>query len=103
MQESDSGDKQWHMFLLGGIWYLSHDDADTAKAAIRTDDNSLGVHQPGGSTDGSLSMATAAGTFVPPNMTTAERDALSPRNGSIIYNTTTGTLQGYTASSWSNL
>lgn len=38
-----------------------------------------------------------------PRLTTAQRDALSPANGDIIYNTTTATVQARTGGSWSNL
>lgn len=39
---------------------------------------------------GVLDVASTSGTFVPPRMTTVQRDALSsPPNGSVIYNTTT--------------
>jgi integrin beta 8 len=36
-------------------------------------------------------------------MTTTQRDAMTPINGMIIYNTTTNTIQGYQNSAWSNL
>jgi hypothetical protein len=38
-----------------------------------------------------------------PSMTTTQRDALSADNGVIIYNTTTGKLQGKQAGTWSDL
>jgi len=38
-----------------------------------------------------------------PSLTTAQRNALSPMFGMIIYNSTTGTVQGYTGSGWSDL
>jgi hypothetical protein len=39
--------------------------------------------------------------FLPPRMTTAERDAISnPANGSLIYNTTTNAYNFYNGSSW---
>lgn len=36
-------------------------------------------------------------------MTTAQRDAMTAVDGMIIYNTTTGTIQGYQSGAWSNL
>ena len=36
-------------------------------------------------------------------MTTTQRDAMTPINGMIIYNTTTNTIQGYQNGAWSNL
>ena len=38
-----------------------------------------------------------------PPMTTAERDALSPGNGRIIYNTTTNQTEAYENGSWVDL
>ncbi|HUS01004.1 MAG TPA: hypothetical protein VMY77_04720, partial [Chitinophagaceae bacterium] len=44
--------------------------------------------------------STTAG-FLPPRMTTAERDAIaSPATGLVIYNTTTNLLNFYNGSSW---
>jgi hypothetical protein len=37
------------------------------------------------------------------NITTSERDALSPTNGYLIYNSSTGKFQGYAGGSWVNL
>ena len=37
-----------------------------------------------------------------PTMTTAQRDALTPIAGMIIYNTTTGTIQQYVSGAWEN-
>ena len=40
--------------------------------------------------------------FLPPRMTTAQRDAISsPAQGLVIYNTTTNRLNGYNGSNWS--
>lgn len=36
-------------------------------------------------------------------LTTTERDALTPTNGMLIYNTTLGKFQGYEAGAWANL
>lgn len=36
-------------------------------------------------------------------MTTAQRDAMTAVDGMIIYNTTTGTIQGYQSGAWGNL
>lgn len=37
-----------------------------------------------------------------PTMTTAQRDALTPVNGMVVYNTTTGTIQQYVSGAWGN-
>lgn len=41
--------------------------------------------------------------FKAPSYTTTERDALSPQNGMIIYNTTTARIQGYSNGSWQDI
>jgi hypothetical protein len=41
------------------------------------------------SPQGALDVSSTAGAFIVPRMTTAERNALTPVNGMIIYNTTT--------------
>jgi hypothetical protein len=38
-----------------------------------------------------------------PRMTTTERDAMSPINGMIIYNSTDDKFQGYGAGAWGNI
>ena len=37
------------------------------------------------------------------NLTTVQRDALTPANGMIIYNTTDNKFQGYENGAWANL
>lgn len=37
------------------------------------------------------------------NLTEAERDALSPTNGTIIFNTTSGTFQSYSGGAWTDV
>jgi hypothetical protein len=41
--------------------------------------------------------------FLPPRMTTTQRDAIEPATGLIVYDTTTNNLQCYDGSSWNNL
>jgi hypothetical protein len=62
--------------------------------------------QPGGVTGNpastlALEVTSNAQGFAPPRITTAERDAVTGwGNGTMIYNTTTGTFQGYAVGSW---
>ena len=41
--------------------------------------------------------------FLPPRMTTTQRDAIEPATGLIVYDTSTNKLQCYDGSSWNNL
>jgi len=47
-----------------------------------------------------LDVVSTTGAFVPPRMTTTQRDALTAANGMMIYNTTTGALNYYKAGVW---
>ena len=47
-----------------------------------------------------LTLSNGGGAFVAPQMTTTQRNAMSPANGWIIYNTTTNQMQGYINGSW---
>lgn len=48
--------------------------------------------------------SVAASSFVQfPVLTTVQRDALTPANGMVVYNTTAGLFQGYAAGAWVNL
>ena len=38
-----------------------------------------------------------------PSMTSTQRNALSPVNGDLIYNTTVNYIQGYQANAWVNM
>ncbi|MDY6893845.1 MAG: hypothetical protein SVO01_00280 [Thermotogota bacterium] len=61
----------------------------------------IGTSSP--TTSAALEVTSTVGAFIPPRLTTTQRDALTPTNGMLIYNTTTGTMQGYTSGSWSDL
>lgn len=51
-----------------------------------------------------LTLTSTSKGFLPPRMTTAERDAIvSPATGLVIYNTTVNSLQLYNGSNWSTL
>lgn len=52
---------------------------------------------------GQLELSTTTGGLLVPRLTTTQRDALTPSNGLIIYNTTTAKFQGYEAGAWANL
>ena len=74
---------------------------------IRTDaaNNAVGINQ-SAPIDGSAIFEIESTTkgFLPPRMTTTERNAISaPAAGLVIYDTTTNKLQCYNGSTWNNL
>jgi hypothetical protein len=50
-----------------------------------------------------LHLNTTTGAFVPSKLTTTQRDALTPLDGMLIYNTSTGKFQGRAAGAWVDL
>lgn len=61
----------------------------------------IGTNSP--ATSGALDIRSTTGALIVPRLTTAQRDALTPVPGMIIYNTTLNKLQCYIAASWDNL
>lgn len=55
------------------------------------------------SIDGILELLSNKGALLLSRLTTVERDALTPANGMIIYNTSLNKFQGYENGAWSNL
>lgn len=54
-------------------------------------------------TDALLELRSTVGALLVPRMTTAQRNALTPIDGMIIYNSTTGALEGYQSAAWAAL
>jgi hypothetical protein len=52
---------------------------------------------------GPMTVTGATSFFLPPRLTTAERNAISPTDGAVIYNTTTSKLQVRTGGAWVDL
>ena len=66
----------------------------------------VGGNQKSATSFGSIAQfdVVEAGTVLSaPQMTTTQRDALTPTNGWIIYNTTESKVQGRENGSWSNI
>ena len=47
-----------------------------------------------------LTLSNGVGAFASPQMTTTQRNAMTPANGWIIYNTTTNQMEGYINGAW---
>ena len=54
----------------------------------------------GGVISGSVSFSGATTTFTPPTLTTTQRDALTPTEGMLVYNSTTHKLNLRTVATW---
>lgn len=63
----------------------------------------VGIGTAAPATSALLELASTTGALLVPRMTTTQRDALTPVNGMIIYNSTTATMQGYIAGAWTNM
>lgn len=53
--------------------------------------------------EGYLIATTTAGTFRPPNLTTTQRNALTPQSSDFIWNTSSSTLQYYDGANWQTI
>ena len=86
----------------GTFVWADSTDADFAS----TGDNQFLIRASGGigigttSPQGALDVSSTTGAFIVPRMTTAQRDALTPVNGMIIYNTTTNKFNFYENGAW---
>jgi hypothetical protein len=49
-----------------------------------------------------LDVSSTTSAFLPPRMTTAQRDLITPVAGMVIYNTTTNKHQGYNGTTWND-
>ncbi len=84
-------------------FYVVTDKAGAAHVAMKIlGSGKIGIGA-GPTSSSELAIASTTGAFVLPRMTTAQRDALTPLNGMIIYNTTTTAVEAYEAGAWGNL
>lgn len=63
-------------------------------------ESEVGIRSLGAGGDAAITLADPIRL---PNLTTAERDALTAANGWLIYNTTTSKIQAYAGSAWVDL
>ena len=84
------------LYNSGVATIRSRDDA-YALAALNIEASSVGINSTSPATSAALDVASTTKGFLPPRMTTAQRDAISaPAAGLIIYNTTTNKLNVFT-------
>jgi hypothetical protein len=73
-----------------------------AQNVVTTGDGSFGTASP--DAKAALTVTSTTKGFLPPRMTTAQRDAItSPTAGLILYNSTTNKLQVRTNTAWTDL
>jgi hypothetical protein len=82
-----SNNVNWLTRFTGGGWLINN-----TASAVTTQTPSTAFEVNG-----------TTGAVLLPRLTTAQRDALTPTNGMILYNTTTDKLQAYAAGAWVDL
>lgn len=76
---------------------------DETKDTVSILDANVGIGTSTPNTSSALDITSTTGALLLPRMTTTQRDALTPANGMLIYNTTLNKFQGYENSTWMNL
>lgn len=77
-------------------------NTSTAALAVR-DDSKVGIGTNSVDSGATLEVDGTTGGILFPRLTTTQRDALTPVNGLMIYNTTTSKFQGYAGGAWVDL
>lgn len=78
--------------------------ATTATAALAVrDDSRVGIRTNSIDAGATLEVDGTTGGILFPRLTTTQRDALTPTNGLMIYNTTDNKFQGYAGGAWVDL
>lgn len=88
--------------FLDGVSSAWNSSSGITSLSTPTDRVGIGTAVP--STKAKLQVDSTTQGFLPPRMTTAQRDAItSPPAGLIIFNTTTSSIETYSGSAWVNL
>ncbi|WP_415325843.1 hypothetical protein [Chryseobacterium sp. MMS23-Vi53] len=77
--------------------------SDEAPAMVLTNNKNVGIGTTDPNSSAILELSSTNRGFLPPRMTTAQRDALNPKPaGIMIYNTSVNIMQYWNGSSWQN-
>jgi len=98
----------------GGVIDMNPSNRNSVKFRVRGDNDifliqsnpagdNLGIGASSPDASAKLQIDSTTKGFLPPRMTTTQRDAIEATAGLIIYDTTTNNLQCYDGSSWNNL
>ena len=82
---------------------LVEDSAGTDMLTIKNNGQMFVGDIQSGELSDKLQIDSTTQGFLPPRMTTTQRDAMEPATGLVIYDTSTNKLQCYDGSSWNNL
>jgi len=95
-----SGDTVTSVHDTSALFMLTNANVSTKMAMLGSGSTGFGTQSPAVSS--LLDLTSTTKGFLPPRMTTVQRDAIvSPTNGLVIYNTTTGLFNGYQGGAWS--
>lgn len=90
-----------------GIGTISNQDVfvftnNTIKFTVKND-GKVGIGTASPATSALLDLTSTTGSLLVPRMTTTQKNALTPANGMIVYDSTLDKFQGYEAGAWVNL
>lgn len=110
VRRSDSGHNVLDLGVSGispfVIWLQATRDNDLSieyPLLLNPNGGNVGIGTASPTNDAKLDVAGTEGAFMPPRLTTTQRDALTPSNGMFIYNATTNQFEGYENGGWVDL
>ena len=74
---------------------------NVVRATVDSNGN-VGIGTASPATSALLELASTTGVLLITRMTTTQKNALTPVNGMIVYDSTLGKFQGYEAGAWNN-
>lgn len=85
------------------LWATNNTNSATEPGLCVGDDLKVGIRTNSIDAGAALEVDGTTGGILFPRLTTTQRDALTPVNGLMIYNTTTSKFQGYAGGAWVDL